>query len=135
MDWTFITSNPIPNGATIEVEFLAPIQFQVINAGSYCVIESSLYGVLNHSCTVSFVLTPLNKIVFTITQCPGCPLPAGRFIVHQWGIDNVATLGTKVSYNVRTRSTIGYIIDQSVVQGTFIYDNTATYLTMYLGNL
>jgi hypothetical protein len=76
LNWAFTTANPIPSGATIEIEFTGAIQFEVVNVGSYCVVESAVYGVLQHKCTVSYSVG-LNRIMFLVSECPGCPLPAG----------------------------------------------------------
>jgi len=47
------------------------------------------YGVIDHSCTVSAVSSGSNPTIsFKITNCPGCPFPAGSFILYEWGVDN-----------------------------------------------
>ena len=132
LDWTFTTSNPIPAGGMIQIVLQAAIQFQVMNVGSYCILESVVYGIIAHQCTVSYIAL---TIQFTLSLCPGCPFPAGQFILHHWGIDNQITPGVKVGYQMKTVCPLGYIIDQSTIQSTFQYDNSATLLTIYLGNL
>ncbi|CAD8052806.1 unnamed protein product [Paramecium sonneborni] len=123
----FYTTNPIPNQATIRLEFLdaSSIKFDAINKGSRCLIETALYGILSHTCTVSRSTSGAQvHFLFKITNCDSCPWTNGQFILNFWGLNSQYS-GTvsKSSFDIRIMSEYLNTIDLSKVQGAIDYDD------------